>query len=294
MQTNPNNQQGSSQVSLSVAHQGERHSYPLAQHMWAAPCIVRTRMLMIQKIDANRTSCEIYKTHATPNASPPPNATSTGVAVNANDQASERPRVNRSSSPRRMISTYQHRNPSERALMRMAEALGYSLLPVKKLRKEIATAIGTRMRKREGLELYQTLAFTLPAIPKHGLDQILPRQLVAVSGTEGRKTTWVATTYPQIRMILEPLLSECDFFCVGITRGLKTKSERVIRVIAMPIPVVEFEHAEQARGLDRLTINMQYVLATETGELHKPKDERRRDHTACIPAHSSLSDPSRP
>jgi hypothetical protein len=78
-------------------------------------------------------------------------------------------------------------------------------------------------------------------------------------------------------MFLPRLLSRAsDFYCAGLTRGLKTESERVIRVLAVPIPTIVFEHAMRS-GLDRLYCMLQYVLADETGELHPPKDENRNE-----------------
>ena len=73
--------------------------------------------------------------------------------------------------------------------------------------------------------------------------------------------------------------SGCD--CAGLTRALKTDSEAVIRVVAVPLPTVEIKHVSSQR--DRLHINMQYlhVLADETGELHWPKRTRTGSRSRC-------------
>ena len=60
----------------------------------------------------------------------------------------------------------------------------------------------------------------------------------------------------------------------GVTRALQTASESVIRVVAtlMAIKLTSVKVA----GIDKLKIEMMYVLADGTGEVHWPKDAQRR------------------
>ena len=157
----------------------------------------------------------------------------------------------------------------------MATSLGFSVTPTERYEKEIGLSIATRLRSREGTQVYQTLTYPLQSIPRRAAEQIFPECLV----TEETPTTkkWEATTYVEACMFLPRLLSRAsDFYCAGLTRGLKTESERVIRVLAVPIPTIVFEHAMRS-GLDRLYAMLQYVLVDETGELHPPKDENRNE-----------------
>lgn len=150
------------------------------------------------------------------------------------------------------------------------------MTPTLRYEKEIGLSIATRLRGREGTNVYQTLVYTLTSIPRGAAEQIFPLSLVTENTAKTIK--WEGTTYQELNMLLPPLLSHAsDFYCAGLTRGLKTESERVIRVLALPIPTVSFQHVMTPRDLDRLYAQAQYVLLDETGELHAPKDEKRRE-----------------
>lgn len=71
--------------------------------------------------------------------------------------------------------------------------------------------------------------------------------------------------------------------CAGLTLGLQTASEAVIRVVATMMAGVEISHVPLARGVERLYINFLYILADETGEIHPPKDANRVE-MALLPA----------
>ena len=180
-------------------------------------------------------------------------------------------------------------NPKEQKLakkrahfMALAIELGYVVSPLDKYAKEIGTALTTRLSRRTGDDVYQTLAFSLPSIPRSAVDRLLPPELVT---TDTKHTKcWEAPTVPQVRRLLMDLMSASGCDCAGLTRALKTDSEAVIRVVAVPLPTVEIKHVSSQR--DRLHINMQYLLADETGELHWPKDENRIE----IAASNDLTD----
>jgi hypothetical protein len=63
--------------------------------------------------------------------------------------------------------------------------------------------------------------------------------------------------------------------CSGLSKALKTPSEFVSLVLASIIPPLEISWVEMPRRVDKLYINMMYVLATAQGEIHPPKTPDR-------------------
>jgi len=158
----------------------------------------------------------------------------------------------------------------------LALELGYAVTPLQKILKEIGVSVATRMRTRTASDASQTAAYYISGSwPREAMDQIFPRSLVTMNSSSTR--TWTAGTCQEILLLLGPALAASDYACAGITRGFKTESEMVIRTVATLLPSVEISHVELARGIDRLYINFQYMMADGTGELHSPKDGCRNE-----------------
>ena len=69
---------------------------------------------------------------------------------------------------------------------------------------------------------------------------------------------------------------QSEYVCAGSSRALRTASEKVIRVVATPMPELIISWVD-VKATDRLYINFQYVLFDEAGEMHPPKDDGRRE-----------------
>jgi len=63
----------------------------------------------------------------------------------------------------------------------------------------------------------------------------------------------------------------------GCTKSFRTKSETMVRVVATLMPPLEITHEVSSSGAERCYLNGMYVLATEAGEMHYPKDNNRRE-----------------
>ena len=74
--------------------------------------------------------------------------------------------------------------------------------------------------------------------------------------------------------LLGNLLSRWNTNMKGVTRALQTASESVIRVVAS-LMAIKLTYVKVA-GVDKLKIELMYVLADGTGEVHWPKDGTRR------------------
>ena len=62
-----------------------------------------------------------------------------------------------------------------------------------------------------------------------------------------------------------------------MTKPLQTASEQFVRVLATLLPPMEISHVVFPRGVDRIYINLQYILMDQSGELHPPKDNNRNE-----------------
>ena len=83
----------------------------------------------------------------------------------------------------------------ETQLMEMAHRLGYALIPVIKLRRELAQAIASRMINRTGENVYQSAAFSITNFPLSVLQELLPA-LLLTKDSNGTKT-W-SYVYPLV------------------------------------------------------------------------------------------------
>jgi hypothetical protein len=112
-------------------------------------------------------------------------------------------------------------------------------------------------------------------MPREVLEAIFLASYVTYETEECK--TWTLTSCEAIAAAVAPLLAVSGYVCVGSTKAFRTKSQRAIRVVACLIPDFEISHAKTKEGLDRAHLAYMYVLATEHGELHWPKDSERRE-----------------
>lgn len=160
-------------------------------------------------------------------------------------------------------------------LRAMASAHGLVLFPKEKLLAELGQAIARRMVKRRGDEVYQMVACTLPYFPKEILQDILP--VGSIKEHSQKKTLWELTSAEEVSRTIGPLLEKSSYACAGSTKAFRTRSERVIRVVAKLMSPLEITHEVLSSGVERCYINGMYALATQDGEIHFPKDNERRE-----------------
>ena len=118
-----------------------------------------------------------------------------------------------------------------------AMELGQVCFPLHKMRKQLGTAIARRMCQRKGSLVYQSAAFSLDNFLLQAAQVIFPQQLETYS--DKSITTWRASTQAEVKAMTASLLAESDYSCADAARALKTKSERVFRVIAQILPGME-------------------------------------------------------
>lgn len=160
-------------------------------------------------------------------------------------------------------------------MVALANEHHFSCVPKEKLLAELGHALAKRMIKRRGDQVYQMLAFSLPYFPRELLKEIFPKE--SLTEESPKKVTWELTSVSEIASAIAPLLQKSSYPCAGSTKAFRTKSERVVRVVAKMMPPMEVAHEVSSSGMERLYLNGMYVLATENGELHFPKDNQRRE-----------------
>ena len=160
----------------------------------------------------------------------------------------------------------------EAEMIETARRLGYAVMPVDKLRRELAQSIASRMVNRTGEFVYQSAAFSITNFPLTVLQTVFPDYLLT---TDTRETkTWTLPSVSACATILGPLISDITM-CAGASRALKTASERWSRVIATIYDLEISSVKSGATRVDQTFINFLYVLMDEDGEMHKPKNGKR-------------------
>ena len=166
-------------------------------------------------------------------------------------------------------------------LFDLAEEHGFCLQKTSYYKRELAAAVARRLQHRRGQLIYQSAAFSIPGFARHAALSLFPRQLLTstqdVVQQEDKSLTWRSGTMLEVRHLLGDMLSHTSNYGAGLSRGLCTQSESVIRVLATVMPPMEISWVATPMGLHRLYINFVYLLADGTGELHAPKDPNRRE-----------------
>ena len=163
-------------------------------------------------------------------------------------------------------------DPRVLKLEKAAAQLGYvGLRPLSKFREEISVSIITKLKHRVGAFVYQAAAYHLTSITKFTAEQIFDHSLV--TERQSSHVTWRASTTTELRVLLGSLLEDYSNNCAGISKALRTASERAVRVVATILPPFEVSWTNK----DCLYFNLEYCLFDEMGEMHKPKDATRRE-----------------
>lgn len=157
-------------------------------------------------------------------------------------------------------------------LNQRALSMGFTICPITSIAQAIGRAMASRTRSREGSMVYQTTSFSVPAISRQAASHLFPQSLLHEETST--RATWMATSVPEVLELAGPLMEKSGYACVGVTRALKTNSERWSRVVAHIIPQVQVTHSSMR---NQLMIDFQYVLLDESGEMHPPKDFNRNE-----------------
>ena len=158
-------------------------------------------------------------------------------------------------------------------LQAMALSLGYVVTPINKWAKAIAHTIASGLRTREGEFIYQSAALRMPEVPREAVLQILPPPTTSSDS----ELLWSFDSASEVAHAMNDLLPLSGMQTAGASRAIQRASEPVIRVVATMMGGLEIRHLTASGGSETLSINFMYVLMGEMGDLHPPKDSKRRE-----------------
>lgn len=170
-------------------------------------------------------------------------------------------------------------------LRTMAAAHHVALVSKDALLVEMGRAIARRMVKRTGAHIYQMLTCSLPYFPRDLLREMIPQTCLKEDTT--KVMHWELTTVTEVEQVLGPVLQKSGYVCMGSTKAFRSRSERVIRVAAKLMCPFEITHQVSGFGAERCYLNGMYMLVTQDGEMHFPKDNQRRE--LAIPIEERLA-----
>ena len=146
-------------------------------------------------------------------------------------------------------------------LMDLASEMGFCLMEMAYYETEFSVSILKRLVQRGGkVESYQSAAYHLKGFARQAALSLLgtdPQYLVA---DRPALLNWNFGSLHAMRHALGALLEHTGdgVASAGLTKGLMTGSETVIRVMAMMIPPLEVAWMRGPSGLHRLYVNFQY------------------------------------
>ena len=159
----------------------------------------------------------------------------------------------------------------------LAEQLGYSFLPTKKLLRMLGESLARRLVHRSGYYVYQSIAFSIPNSDIRTAQKLFQEDCLKTD-TQPSCRTWKLSTFEDMEQAFSPVICMSGYACAGLTRALQEPLERVVRVVAIFLPGrAEVSHVTYPRGVDRLYVNSEYALADETGEIHPSKNSSRQE-----------------
>ena len=143
-----------------------------------------------------------------------------------------------------------------------------------KQERTIVRELVKHMAARKGENVYQVASFSTPILSGEGMESRLGKPTSKTnSGAE-----WQMHSFKDLSTTLVPLLKTClELPICGVSKPLKTKSEKYVRVIATLLPPMEIIVSTDVMAMDMLFVNLMYALIDEDGEIHPPKDTDRRE-----------------
>ena len=163
----------------------------------------------------------------------------------------------------------------ERAqLLMLAAKYHVSLMPNTLLLARLGEAIKSKMIQRCGKNVYQMGEIEMPYFPLLLLDAYLPPR--ARSDVEGAKM-WLLDSVELMLSISRILSAASTCAFAGLTKAFCAKSQPFTRVVGALMPDMEILYTPIDTEVGTVKVNFQYVLMTEHGESHWPKDRNRRE-----------------
>ena len=157
---------------------------------------------------------------------------------------------------------------------RLAALHGFACQPFKDHSKSFALEVAARLKPRRAAELYQVASFSLKGFPRSAAENLFSHVNPRVQ-TE-KEITWEADTVEEVAAMMSDLFDRFVPHGAGLTKAIRPPSESAVSVVATLCPPFVCSCVKMPRGV-MLYVNYLYVLATDQGVIHPPKDSQRRE-----------------
>ena len=155
-----------------------------------------------------------------------------------------------------------------------ASRLGFFLKHQDSFRQEIGLRMATSLRTLGGQFLWQTASFTFRDCPREVLKD-LPPPLKAID--QPLSLQFNADTMTDAAELARPFFTLVPSVC-GLTKLIvKPSSPAAQQAATVTALTLTWEKPKARHSRPTLTVDMQFALSTEHGEIHPPKDANRRE-----------------
>ena len=159
-------------------------------------------------------------------------------------------------------------------LLAEAHKMGFFLKHQDSFLQEIGLRMATSLRTLGGQFLWQTASFTFRDCPREVLKD-LPPPLKAID--QPLQLQFNADTMTDAAELARPFFALVPSVC-GLTKLItKPSSPAAQQAATVTALTLTWEKPKTRRSPPTLTVDMQFVLSTEHGEIHPPKDADRRE-----------------
>ena len=122
-------------------------------------------------------------------------------------------------------------------MRKLAEETGFVCEPITKFRQEFLTAINSHLVHRVGKNVYQTPTYTIPMFSREAALKIFGEaNLVTNSPTT---LTWRIDDLAELSSTFRDMLSETGMLSAGLSRALKTDSQKVVATVSPAFPLLD-------------------------------------------------------
>ena len=157
-----------------------------------------------------------------------------------------------------------------------ANKLGFQVTPQRQVEEEFMLSIAKRLVPRLGSNLYQVASYVLEGYTLNSVRALMNNAYEQEGG--GRTSVrWHVPTFNDLCMLLSDRMGALPTLSAGISRGQMAPSESCIRVVATMLPPMELSWWQPPTGRGRLQVQFMYALVMGDGDIHPPKDNKRRE-----------------
>ena len=163
-----------------------------------------------------------------------------------------------------------------RGFLAQANKLGFQVTPQRQVEQEFILSIAKRLVPRLGSNLYQVASYVLEGYTLNSVRALMNNLYEEGVGTP-TSVRWHVPTFKELSGLLGDRMEALPTMSAGISRGQMAPSESCIRVVATMLPPMELSWWQPPTGRGRLQVQFMYALVMGEGDIHPPKDNKRRE-----------------